>query len=103
MQVLNTTSPSLSATSAPNSHPSNTAPDSSASLPATCSATGGLRQLRRPGQQVFVVVDDDAIADGQHHTAAEPGAVQRSVVREREARGLPNRPLSGRVEQHAGR
>src|ERR1035437_7926584 len=81
MQVLNTTSPSLAATPAPNRKPSHTAPDSSASRPATGSATGRLDQLR-PRQQVRVVVGDHTVAEGEQNATAQTGAPQRRVPRQ---------------------
>ncbi len=80
MQVLNTTSPLHASTSAPNSQPSNTAPDSRASRPLTCSATGDLHQLRRPGQGAFVVVHHHSVVDRQQHTAAQARSPQRRVA-----------------------
>src|ERR1019366_4144703 len=80
MQVLKTTSPDVAGLSgAPKSHPSWTAPDSSASRPLSM---GGLRGRRGhgPGEALAVVMNEGAVDQGHQHPPMEPRPEQGRVL-----------------------
>src|SRR5581483_12051556 len=102
MQVLNTTSPLTPSgpSAAPNSVPSNTAPDSSASRPLTSSGTQHLQVAGR-SQRGLIDVGDLPLRQGEQHATAQRGVQQRRVAGQGAELLDADRPLLVRVEEHA--
>src|SRR5580700_2860936 len=99
MQVLNTTSPFCATSSgAPNSTPSNVAPDSSARRPRISDIGDTLRVDLHPCR---VLIDHTPAGEREQDCAAQRCAEQRRVARPRLQRTLVDSPLSVRVEQRA--
>src|SRR5581483_7272275 len=99
MQVLKTTSPLVPASpsGAPNSVPSKTAPDSSASRPRTSSGTQNLQVAGRL-QRGLIDEGDAAFDERQQHPPAQGGVQQRGVARQRAELLHPHRPFLVGVE-----
>src|ERR1019366_9533778 len=102
MQVLKTTSPDVAGLSgAPKSHPSWTAPDSSASPPL---GTGGLRgrRGRGPREALPVVMDEGAVDQGHQHPPMEPRPEQGRVLGAGTEVRRFHGPFGRRIEEDTG-
>src|SRR5437660_4111664 len=102
MHVLKTTSPVVTVPSidAPNSSPSNTTPDSSASQPRV----SGMRHLACGHGYAFRIrVDHTALAERQQHAPLQARAEQRCVVGARAQRLRVHGPLRIGIEEGSGR
>src|ERR1035441_9591885 len=103
MQVLKTTSPDVVGLSgAPKSHPSWTAPDSSARRPLSMSGLGG-RRGGRPREALTVVMHEGTVDQGHQPPPLEPRPEQGRVLGAGTEVRRFHGPFGRRVEEDACR